>query len=194
VTSGAELVANDAPLLVHYDDAYYFPVFVSYPETTFGGFLPTEADYQAPEVTREIRADGWMLWPPVPFQYDTIIRDLANPAPSAPSTRNWLGTDDNGRDVLARLIYGFRISVVFGLLLTIASTVIGVAVGAVQGYFGGRVDLYGQRFIEIWAGMPELYVLIILSSVIQPDFWWLLFILLLFSWSRLVQVVAGANP
>ena len=189
VTLFAEFIANDKPMLVRYDGALYVPVLVSYPETTFGGEFPTEADYQDREVAAQIEAKGWMLWPPIRFSYDTIVRDLGRPAPSPPSGRNWLGTDDQGRDVMARLIYGFRISVLFGLVLTLLSTAIGVAAGAVQGYFGGYVDLFFQRFMEIWSGLPVLYLLIILASVVEPTFWWLLGLMLLFSWMSLVGVV-----
>ncbi|WP_440997334.1 ABC transporter permease [Arhodomonas sp. SL1] len=189
VTLCAELIANDRPLFVWYDGAGYFPVLSDYPETEFGGFLPTPADYRDPEVGALIQEKGWMLWPPVPYSYDTINYELEVPAPAPPSAENWLGTDDQGRDVVARLIYGFRISVLFGLLLTLTSSVIGVAAGAVQGYFGGLTDLLGQRAIEIWSGLPALYVIIILSSFVQPGFWWLLLILLLFSWTQLVGVV-----
>ncbi|MBS3786209.1 MAG: ABC transporter permease, partial [Gammaproteobacteria bacterium] len=154
---GAEFIANERPLLVHYDGGWYFPVLVSYPETTFGGDFPTEAEYRDPFIVDLIEAKGWMLWPPVRYHYRTINFDSQSAAPAPPSADNWLGTDDQARDVLSRLIYGFRISVLFGLVLTIASSLIGVAVGAVQGYFGGRTDLYGQRFIEIWAGLPVLY-------------------------------------
>ena len=189
VTLFAEFIANDKPMLVRYDGAFYMPVLVSYPETTFGGEFPTEADYQDREVAAQIEAKGWMLWPPIRFSYDTIVRDLGRPAPSPPSGRNWLGTDDQGRDVMARLIYGFRISVLFGLVLTLLSTAIGVAAGAAQGYFGGYVDLFFQRFMEIWSGLPVLYLLIILASVVEPTFWWLLGLMLLFSWMSLVGVV-----
>jgi microcin C transport system permease protein len=185
----AEFIANDRPLLIHYDGRFYFPVFREYPETTFGGVFPTEAVYRDPFVEKAIREQGWMLWPPIPFHHDTINYDLAVPAPAPPSRVNWLGTDDQGRDLLARLIYGFRISVLFGLTLTLASSVIGVAAGAVQGYFGGTVDLLFQRFIEIWSGMPVLYLLIILASIVEPNFWWLLGLMLLFSWMSLVGVV-----
>ncbi len=149
-------------------------MLVSYPETTFGGDFPTEADYHDPEVASLIQAKGWMLWPLIPYSYDSTVRDLDRPAPSSPSRRNWLGTDDQARDVMARLIYGFRISVLFGLTLTLLSSLIGVAAGAVQGYFGGLTDLLFQRFIEIWSGLPILYLLIILASVVEPNFWWLL--------------------
>ncbi|WP_297794125.1 ABC transporter permease [uncultured Marinobacter sp.] len=185
----AELIANDSPLMVSYEGDLYFPVVESVPEETFGGFLPSEADYRDSFIAEEIKANGWMLWPPIRFSYDTINYDLDVPSPAPPSAENWLGTDDQGRDVAARVIYGFRISVLFGLTLTIASCIVGVAVGAIQGFYGGKIDLLGQRFIEIWSGLPVLYLLIILSSIVQPNFWWLLGIMLLFSWMGLVDVV-----
>jgi microcin C transport system permease protein len=185
----AELIANDKPLLVRYDGAWFVPVFVEYPETSFGGEFPTEADYRDPVVAKEIMAKGWMVWPLIPFSYSTINYDLPVPAPAPPSAVNWLGTDDQGRDVLARLIYGFRISILFGLILTVLSSLIGIAAGAVQGYFGGLTDLLFQRFIELWSNLPVLYLLIILSSIVQPNFWWLLGIMLLFSWMALVDLV-----
>jgi microcin C transport system permease protein len=185
----ADVIANDRPLLIEYAGRFYFPVLKAYPETAWGGVLPTEADYRDPAVAALIRAKGWMIWPPIRYSYDTINYHLPVPAPAPPSWENWLGTDDQGRDLAARLIYGFRISVLFGLTLTLASSVVGVAAGAVQGYFGGRTDLLFQRFIEIWGGLPVLYLLIILASVVQPNFWWLLGLLLLFSWTSLVGVV-----
>jgi microcin C transport system permease protein len=186
---GADLLANDRPLLVRHDGRVFAPVLRGYPETAFGGALPTEAVYRDPDVRRLIEARGWMVWPPVPFRYDTIDWELPGAAPSPPSWRHWLGTDDQGRDVLARLIYGFRISVLFGLLLTILSSIVGVTAGAMQGYFGGRVDLVFQRFLEIWSSIPSLFVLIIISSVLVPGFWTLLGVLLLFHWVYLVGVV-----
>ncbi|MFO7802980.1 MAG: ABC transporter permease [Desulfovermiculus sp.] len=186
---GAEFIANDKPLLVWFDQALYCPVLASYPETTFGGFFPTEAEYRDPAVQDMIQDKGWMLWPPIPFSYDTVNYRLNKAVPSPPSPENWLGTDDNGRDVLARLIYGFRISVLFGLALTGLSSLVGIVVGAVQGYYGGKLDILGQRFIEIWSGLPVLFLLIILSSFVQPNFWWLLGIMLLFSWMTLVDLV-----
>ncbi|GAA3554360.1 ABC transporter permease [Marinobacter xestospongiae] len=186
---GAELVANDRPLMVSYQGEHYFPVVETVPEETFGGFLPTEADYRDPFIRDEIEANGWILWPPIRFSYDTINYNLDVPSPAPPSAENWLGTDDQGRDVAARVIYGFRISVLFGLILTLLSCLVGVVVGAIQGFYGGKVDLLGQRFIEIWSGLPALYLLIILSSIVQPNFWWLLGIMLLFSWMGLVDVV-----
>ncbi|ACV67480.1 ABC transporter permease [Desulfohalobium retbaense] len=186
---GAEGIANDKPLLVWFKGQMYAPVIRSYPETTFGGVFPSETDYRDPFVQELIEDNGWMLWPPVRYSYDTINYDLDQPAPSPPSTENWLGTDDHGRDVLARVIYGFRVSVLFGLVLTVLSSLVGVMVGALQGYFGGRVDILGQRFLEIWSGLPVLFVLIILSSFVQPSFWWILGIMLLFSWMPLVDLV-----
>ena len=185
----AELLANEKPLLISYEGGTYVPVLVSYPETTFGGDFPTEADYTDPFVQELIAEKGWILWPPVRFSYDTIIRDLGRPAPAPPSARNWLGTDDQARDVLARVIYGFRISVTFGLLLTLFSSLIGVFAGAVQGFYGGWIDLGFQRFLEIWGGLPALYLLIILAGFFVPSFWLLLGIMLLFSWTALTGVV-----
>ena len=190
VTLGAELVANDKPLIVKYDNQYYFPVLKRYPETTFGGEFPLQANYKSPYIQQLIEEkQGWMLWPIIPFHYASINYELEVPAPAPPSAQNWLGTDDQGRDVLARVIYGFRISVLFALTLTAFSAVIGVIAGALQGYYGGWVDLVGQRFMEIWSGLPVLYLLIIMASFIQPNFWWLLGIMLLFSWMSLVDLV-----
>jgi microcin C transport system permease protein len=186
----AEFIANDRPLLIRFDGQFYVPVLRDYSEDTFGkDFLPTEADYTEPDLAKAINAKGWMLWPAIPFGNQTVVKNLGRPAPSPPSWRNLLGTDDQARDVLARVIYGFRISVLFGFSLTIVSSAIGIAAGAVQGFYGGRVDLLFQRFIEIWGNMPELYLLIILASIITPSFWILLIFLLLFSWMRLTGVV-----
>jgi microcin C transport system permease protein len=213
VTLFAEFIANDKPLYISLAGKSYFPVIFTYPETTFGGDFETAADYRDPYLQKLI-ADkgGWMIWPPIRYSYSTHNLDLPTPAPSPPTWMlteaqcksvvehkhlkgcsdleyNWLGTDDQGRDVLARLIYGFRISVLFGLILTVFSSIIGVAAGAVQGYFGGWTDLLFQRFIEIWTSVPELYLLLIISSVLVPGFFVLLGILLLFSWVRLVGLV-----
>ncbi len=185
----ANFIANDKPLIVKYNNELYFPIIYEYSETTFGGDFETEADFRDPYVKNLINNYGWMIWPIIPYSYDTIIRDLNHPAPSPPSKTNWLGTDDQARDVLARLIYGFRISILFGFTLTFFSMIIGVSAGAIQGYFGGKIDLFFQRFMEIWAAIPTLYVLIILASIVQPNFWWLLVILLLFSWMGYVGVV-----
>lgn len=189
LTLGAELIANERPLVMSYQDDLYFPVFKTYAETTFGGQFESEADYRDPYVRGLIEKDGWLIFPPIAYDYQTINFDSTKPSPSPPSSENWLGTDDQGRDVLARVIYGFRISVLFGLTLTLVSSVIGVMAGGVQGYFGGKVDLFFQRFIEIWAGLPVLYLLIILASFVEPNFWWLLGLMLLFSWMSLVDVV-----
>ena len=185
----AEIIANDKPLLVSYDDQWFVPVINEYAETEFGGEFETEADYKDPYVIDLIEESGYIVWPIIPFSYDTINFDIAGAVPSEPDSVNWLGTDDKGRDVLARIIYGFRISVLFGFVLTIVSSFIGVVVGATQGYYGGWVDLFGQRFIEVWSGMPTLFLLIILSSFIEPNFWWLLGIMVLFSWMSLVGIV-----
>ncbi|MFO1036712.1 MAG: ABC transporter permease [Geminicoccaceae bacterium] len=184
----AEVVANDKPLLVRYDGQFYFPVFVAYPETDFGGIFETEADYADPEVRSLIEEKGWIVWPPIPYSYDTVVTGIER-APSPPTWQNLLGTDDQARDVLARAIYGFRISVLFGLILTVLSSAIGIAAGAVQGYFGGWVDLGMQRFMEIWSGLPVLYFLIIMSSLFVPGFVTLLLLMLLFSWETLVDLV-----
>ncbi len=186
----AEFIANDKPILLKFDGHLYSPVFQTIKETDLGGDFETEANYRDPYVKELIDAkQGWMLWPPIPFSYQTINYDLPVPAPAPPSSVNFLGTDDQGRDVVARLIYGFRVSILFALTLTFFSTIIGVIAGAVQGYYGGTIDLIGQRFIEIWSGLPVLYLLIILSSFIEPGFWWLLGIMLLFGWMELVSVV-----
>lgn len=185
----AELIANDKPLLVEYDQQWFFPTFQQYAETRFGGEFETEADYTDPYVIDLIEKKGFIVWPLIPFSYDTINFNINSAVPSAPDSVNWLGTDDKGRDVLARIIYGFRISVLFGFVLTLVSSVIGVIVGATQGYYGGWLDLLGQRFIEVWSGMPTLFLLIILSSFVEPNFWWLLGIMVLFSWMSLVGVV-----
>ena len=188
-SSAAELIANDKPIVVHYNNSFYFPIVKSYPETAFGGEFETQADYRDPVVKKLIEDKGWMLWPPVHYSYQTINYNLTVPAPSPPSAENLLGTDDQGRDVLARLIYGFRISVLFGLILTVLGSIVGVAVGAMGGYFGGLFDLLSQRFMEIWSGMPVLFLLIIMSSIITPSFFTLLALTLMFSWMSLVDVV-----
>ena len=185
----AEFVANDKPLVVAYRGEIYMPIFKAYPETVFGGEFLTEADYRSPYVSELINLEGWMIWPLIRYHHQTVAWDLPTPAPSAPDREHWLGTDDQARDVLARAIYGFRISVLFGFALTFVSAVIGVSAGALQGYFGGWTDLLAQRFIEVWSGLPTLYLLIILASIVEPNFWWLLGLLLLFSWMGFVGVV-----
>jgi microcin C transport system permease protein len=189
VSMCAELIANDKPIVVRYDGAFYFPIVKSYPETAFGGEFETEADYKDPYVQELIEKKGWEIFPPIRYSYKTINYALTVPAPSPPTTENLLGTDDQGRDVLARLIYGFRISVLFGLILTLLGSSVGVVVGASQGYLGGWFDLLTQRFMEIWSGMPVFFLLIIMSSVIAPGFFTLLGLMLLFSWMHLVDVV-----
>ncbi len=189
VTLCAEFIANDKPLIVKFKGEIYFPVFKNYPETTFGGTFETATNYRDPFVQNLIKPNGFILWAPIPFGINTVNYGLHTPAPAPPSWDNLLGTDDQGRDVLTRLLYGFRISILFGLALTLGASVIGVFTGAVQGYFGGRIDLFMQRFIEIWSNLPVLYLLIILSSMIEPNFWWLLIIMLTFSWMTLVGVV-----
>ena len=188
VTLPAELVSNDKPLLVRYEDAFYLPMLKDYPESTFGGFL-ARTDYRDPFVRDEIEANGWMIWPPFKYSYQTINWDLEQPAPSPPSRENPLGTDEQGRDVLAGVIYGFRLSVLFGLILTALSSVVGITFGAIQGYFGGWADLAMQRITEIWAGLPVLYILIIMASIVDLGFWWLLVIVLAFSWMTLTALV-----
>jgi microcin C transport system permease protein len=189
LSMSAEFLANDNPILIRYQGSYYFPVLRMYPETAFGGSFPTETDYRDSYAQGLIKSKGWMLWPPIRYSYDTYNRNLTRPAPSPPTAENWLGTDDQGRDVAARLIYGFRISVLFGLALTLASSIIGIIAGGIQGFYGGWIDILGQRFIEIWEGLPILFLLIILSSFVTPNFWWLIGIMLLFSWMSLVAVV-----
>jgi microcin C transport system permease protein len=186
----AEFIANDRPLLIHYDGHWFSPVLRDYSEDAFGSdMMPTEADYTDPELAERINSKGWMIWPIIPFAYNSVVKNLPVPAPAPPSWRNPLGTDDQARDVVARVIYGFRISVLFGFTLTIITSAVGIAAGAVQGFYGGLTDLLTQRFIEIWSNMPTLYLLIILGSVIAPTFWVLLVFLLVFSWMSLTGVV-----
>ncbi|MFN7709600.1 MAG: ABC transporter permease [Holosporales bacterium] len=189
LTLPAEFIANDKPLAVRFEGTWYFPVFKTYPETNFGGTLEAEADYRDPFVQELIQEKGFIVWAPIQYGPNTVNLQLSEPAPSRPSLENPLGTDDQGRDVLARLIYGFRISVLFGLVLTLVSSFIGILAGGIQGYKGGRVDLFLQRFVEIWSGLPVLYLLIIMGSLVQPSFWWLLGLMVLFSWMTLVGLV-----
>ncbi len=186
----AEFIANDKPLMMTYEGDVYFPVLVTYPETTFGGVFETETEYRSEPVQQLIKdGGGWMLWPLIPYSFDTIDWNTEGAVPEAPSSRHWLGTDDIGRDVTARIIYGFRLSVIFGLTLTFFSAIIGISVGATQGYFGGLVDLIGQRIVEIWAGLPVLFLIIILTSLFEPNPVALLLVLLMFNWMALVAVV-----
>jgi peptide/nickel transport system permease protein/microcin C transport system permease protein len=187
---GGELVANDKPLLVTFQGEWYFPAFKRYTEQDFGGELPFQPDYRSAQVRELIEGQGGRMWfAPIPFGFDTVNYELAEPAPSPPSGENWLGTDDQARDVLARVIFGTRVSLLFALALTTASALIGIAAGALQGYYGGWIDLIGQRLLEVWSGLPVLYLLIILSGFVEPNFWWLLGIMALFSWLSLVDVV-----
>jgi len=190
ISLGSELIANDKPLLMTYRGEIHAPVLFEYPETAFGGDFETEADYRDPYVQDLIRAGGgWTIWPLVPFAYDTIDYEIDAPAPTAPSWRHLLGTDTQARDVFALTLYGFRLSVTFGLVLTLLSSTIGVVAGAIQGYFGGWVDLLFQRVIEVLQSLPILYLLIILASFVQPGFFTLLGVLLLVTWMTLVHVV-----
>jgi microcin C transport system permease protein len=185
----APLIANDRPLILSFRGHVYFPVVQNLPGTLFcPQCLPTLADYHNPETASAIRADGWMLFPPIPYSYDSIVWN-APPAPAPPSAQNWLGTDSASRDILAQLIYGLRTSLLFGTCLTIAASAIGIAAGAIQGFYGGVVDLIGQRFIEIWSGLPQLFIIIILASLLLPGFAVLLAILVLFSWTTLTNRV-----
>jgi len=186
----AEFIANDKPLVVQYEGELYFPVFKTYAEVEFGGVFEVEADYREPIIQDLVASgDGWMIWPPIRFSHDTLDYYLPGPAPYPPSREHLFGTDNYGKDVLAGLIYGIRLSFLFGLVLTFLSSIIGVCAGAVQGYFGGKIDLITQRFIEIWAGLPMLFILIILASIVESNVFWLLGILVAFSWMSLVGVV-----
>ncbi len=185
----AEFIANEKPIFISFNNKIYFPTFEKIPEVFFGGEFETEADYKDPYVRDLINKNGFFVMPLIEYSYETINYDLKVPSPSPPTFENFLGTDDQGRDVLSRLIYGFRISVFFGLTLTFLSSLIGIIIGGIQGFYGGKIDLLGQRFIEIWSGLPVLYLLIIISSFIEPSFWILLFIMLLFSWMSLEGVV-----
>ena len=186
----AELISNDSPLLVKYNGSFYFPVFVSYPEVKFGGDFETETDYRDPYILQKLSESGnFVVFPPNRNSYNTINQQIVGPVPSPPTRQNFFGTDDRGRDVLARIIYGFRLSILFGLALTFTGTLVGIVAGAVQGYLGGRTDLIFQRFIEIWGAMPELYLLIIFASIFQLSILLLLLLLSLFSWMGLSDYV-----
>ena len=186
----AEVISNDKPLVVRYDGQFYFPLVKTYPEKVFGGDFETETDYLDPFIREQFAKPGnWAVFPPNPYGAKTINYFAKSPNPSAPSRDNWLGTDDRGRDLLAQLIYGFRVSVLFGLALTAVGTLLGVAAGAVQGFFGGKTDLAFQRFIEVWGSMPELYLLIIFSAIFAPSLALLLVLLSLFGWMGLSDYV-----
>lgn len=185
----ANFLANDRPLLLSYKGGIYYPLFNDYPETTFGGTFLTSSDYSDPFLREQISKHGFALWAPIRYSFDSHSLDLTSPAPSAPDVHHWLGTDDQARDVLARLLYGLRLSLWFGLTLAVCASLIGVFIGLLQGYFAGALDLWGQRFIELWNAMPQLYILIILASVITPSVGWLFAIMVLFSWTSLVGLV-----
>lgn len=186
---GANLIANEKPLLVKYQHSFYFPIFKAYPETTFGGVFESEADYRDPVVQQLIADQGWAIWPVVRYAAQTPNLDLAVPVPSAPTLQNWLGTDDQGRDVFARILYALRVSLLFGFALTLFSAVIGIFVGALQGYYGGWIDLIGQRILEVWGGLPMLFMVMILVSIFTPSVYWLFVIMLFFGWTTLVNLV-----
>lgn len=185
----AEFIANDKPILLMYKGNLHFPIFVEYSDEHFGGNFPTEADYRDPLIVKNINENGWKLMPLIKFSYNSIDYEIDKPTPTPPSKKHWLGTDDEGRDILARILYGIRLSVIFAFILTIVASVIGIFIGAVQGYFGGKVDLIIQRVIEIWDSLPQLFILIIVASLFVPTFWTLLFILLFFSWTSLTGMV-----
>lgn len=189
ICMAANVIANDKPLWVQYQGDYYFPVVSAYPETTFGGIFETETNYKDPAVQALITEHGYYVMPPIPFADQTPNVELGRPYPAAPNAQNWLGTDDMGRDVLARILYGLRVSLLFGLALTIAGAIIGIIVGAIQGYYGGWIDLAGQRFMEVWGGMPQLFMIIILVSLFSPSITMLFALMLLFGWMGLVGLV-----
>lgn len=189
ITLFSELIANDKPLLVSYKGDLYFPIVKNYDDLTFGGDFPTTADYRDVYTKNNIENNGWMLMPIIPFSYNTVDYEMDTPTPSAPSKMHWLGTDDEGRDILARILYGVRLSVVFAFILTVFSSIVGILAGAVQGYFGGKLDIFMQRFLEIWESLPQLFILIIVASIFVPTFWSLLLILLFFSWTSLTGMV-----
>ncbi|SCC19729.1 ABC transporter permease [Gilliamella intestini] len=185
----ADFIVNDRPIFIKYQDNYYSPIFHFYPETEFGGQLATQTNFLDPAVQNKIEANGWILWAPFRYSYNTLVYDTSSTFPTPPSASHWLGTTDAGFDVLANILYGFRLSMFFAIFLTIFTSIIGVIFGAIQGYYGGKIDLIGQRFIEIWSGLPELFVIILLASILPLNFWWLLGITVLFGWMALVGVV-----
>lgn len=185
----SELIANDKPLAVKYDNNWYFPIFKTYTERTFGGDFPTPTDYKDPYIVSNIKKKGDLWFTIIPFSFNTVDYDIDKSTPSAPDKRHWLGTDDEGRDILARILYGLRLSVMFAFILTAISSFVGIVIGAVQGYFGGKIDIIVQRILEIWESLPQLFILIIVASVFAPGFWSLLVIMLFFSWPALVGVV-----
>ena len=185
----SELIANDKPLIIKYNNQFMLPIFNSYSDADFNGDFPTDADYNDMYIINNIKQNGWLIKPIIPYSYNTVDYYLDTATPSAPDKKHWLGTDEEGRDIVARLLYGIRLSVIFAFLLTLISSVLGIFIGAVQGYFGGKVDLILQRIIEIWDSLPQLFILIIIASIFLPTFWSLLVILLLFSWTGLTGMV-----
>ena len=185
----SEFIANDSPLIVSYKNKLYFPIFQTYTDADFGGDFPTPADYKDEFIISNIENNGWMIIPIIPFSFNTVDFFMKTPTPAPPSKQHWLGTDDEGRDILARILYGIRLSVAFAFVLTIVSSIIGIIAGAIQGYFGGKTDIIMQRFIEIWESLPQLFILIIVASMFVPTFWSLLIILLFFSWTSLTGMV-----
>jgi len=187
---GAELIANDKPLIVRYEGKFYFPIVKSQPERVFGGDFATPTDFLDPDIRHNITSHGnWAIYPPIPYSYETLNYFSKVPNPAPPSFDNWLGTDDRGRDILARLIYGFRLSILFGLALTIVGVSVGIITGSLMGFFGGKFDLVSQRLIEIWSAMPELYLLIIFASIFNPSIWLLIILLAAFGWMGLSDYV-----
>ena len=185
----SEFIANDSPLIVSYKNKLYFPIFQTYTDADFGGDFPTPADYKDEFIISNIENNGWMIMPIIPFSFNTVDFFMKTPTPAPPSKQHWLGTDDEGRDIFARILYGIRLSVAFAFVLTIVSSIIGIIAGAIQGYFGGKTDIIMQRFIEIWESLPQLFILIIVASMFVPTFWSLLIILLFFSWTSLTGMV-----
>ena len=190
LSMGAELIANDKPLIVRYEGKFYFPIVKSQPERVFGGDFATPTDFLDPDIRHNITSNGnWAIYPPIPYSYETLNYFSKVPNPAPPSLDNWLGTDDRGRDVLSRLIYGFRLSILFGLALTIVGVSVGIITGSLMGFFGGKFDLISQRLIEIWSAMPELYLLIIFASIFNPSIWLLIILLAAFGWMGLSDYV-----
>ena len=185
----SEFIANDKPLIVKYKGDFYFPIFQEYTDKFFGGDFPTPADYKDALIISNIKNNGWMIMPIIPFSYNTVDYEIDSPAPTKPDKIHLLGTDDEGRDIIARILYGIRLSVIFAFILTLFSSLLGVLVGAIQGYFGGKTDIIMQRFIEVWESLPQLFILIIIASMFLPTFWSLLMILMLFSWTSLTSMV-----
>ncbi len=185
----SELLSNDQPLIVKYKNEFYFPILKTYTEQTFGGDFPTPTDYRDKLIQKHITENGWIVFPPFPYSFNTVDYELDRPTPSAPDKHHWLGTDDEGRDILSRILYGMRLSIIFALLLTTISSTIGIIAGAIQGYFGGKTDLIMQRILEIWEALPQLFILIIIASIFIPTFWGLLFIMICFSWMSLTGIV-----